>query len=336
MMEATKRKSKKTTAESLGTVIASAQAPGPGTEIDSEIKTPPEVAAVRPNLGPALGGTVVRVKGANFRPRSRVQFGSRNALSVVYVDAQTLICITPPGKPGFVDVAVTNPSGLRGVLPRGFLYLLAGQVAENVENAREQLEIGSEDTDLPDEVDKLGESGIDLQQQPPVVTSVVPNNVTTNGGKMVTIKGSNFRAGSTVTFGMIPAANVRFIDRQTLTCVPQPHVAGNVKVRVTNQGSGLTGTLSMGFTYIQAPPPVLASIAPDTIPAFGNQGINVNGARFAPGCSILLGAGKGPANFVSEFLVGFTAPPAPRGTIFQVGVQNPDGQIACCALLRYV
>jgi hypothetical protein len=142
--------------------------------------------------------------------------------------------------------------------------------------------------------------------------------------------------GSTVTFGMLPATEVMFVSRNELKCRVPSHPAGNVKVRVTNQGSMLTGTLSMGFTYVQAPAPVLFGISPDTIRASGNVGIRVFGANFAPGCMILLGAGRGQAIYTNEFEVGFTAPPASPGTIYQVGVQNPDGQIACCAILRYV
>jgi hypothetical protein len=183
-------------------------------------------------------------------------------------------------------------------------------------------------------IDALGE--IDLQQQPPVVNSVVPNNVTTNGGKMVTIKGSNFRAGSTVMFGTDPADNVVFIDRQILTCIPRPHAAGNVKVRVTNQGSGLTGTLSMGFTYIQAPAPSLAGLFPNPIEASTfEREVTVGGANFAPGCQIIFGAAMGPAIYDNPNRVRFLAPALERGTNIGVGVQNPDGQRACCAILSY-
>ncbi|HVG00959.1 MAG TPA: IPT/TIG domain-containing protein [Chloroflexia bacterium] len=484
-MEATERKSRGTTARDLS-VIASGQ----GIDIDPEAKIPPAVLSVTPRFGSIFGGTSVQVKGRNFRPRSRVLFGLREARIVIYINAQTLICVTPPAQPGLVDVVVVNPSGLRGVLPRGFLYSLVGQVVQNLENAAEQLEAGTGAIDVAGleeaaemgaatstmeleeggnqivEVDGLAElddidgqvpadqrsrpivssyspkqgpaaggtgvtfvgaqfrprtrvffagrqaatifinestlvaitpgvpgpgsadivlrnpsglqsvipngfrytrgfllegltagaraqaargasknaepeaeglaEGIDLQQQPPVVTSVTPNRVDTNGGKTVTIRGSNFRSGSTVTFGMLPATNVVFVSRSELRCTVPPHPAGNVKVRVTNQGSMLTGTLSMGFTYVQAPAPVLFGISPDTISSFGNTGINVFGANFAPGCLILLGAGRGLANYIDSTFVGFAAPPASPGTIFQVGVQNPDGQIACCAFLRYV
>ncbi|MEA2573487.1 MAG: large repetitive protein [Chloroflexia bacterium] len=359
-MEATKRKSSDQAAKDLGKAIATGQS---ATDIDPELKVTPTVTSVRPNFGPIHGGTLVTIKGTNFRPRSRVLFGITQPLVVFYVDAQTLRCITPPGRPGFVDVSVINPSGTRGVLPNGFLYLPYGQVAENLVEPAElsaaEADLGQSDQGTAEvesaeagtemsaageeegivvlpggpEVDQLGD--IDLQT-PPVVTSVTPNKVDTNGGKMVTIKGSNFRAGSTVTFGMLPASNVVFVNRETLTCIVPQHPAGNVKVRVTNQKSGLTGTLSMGFTYTQAPAPVISGLFPNPVPrSTFDTGVTVFGANFANGCMIIYGAAMGPAIFVNSSQVGFSAPAQPPGTTIGVGIRNPDGQIVCCAILLY-
>ncbi len=258
-----------------------------------------------------------------------------------------------------MDVSVINPSGTRGVLPNGFLYLPFGQVADNLVQAPDLFDLDAEaELEQPNpgseteaemsaagedegiivlsvgpEADQLGD--IDLKS-PPVVNSVTPNKVDSNGGKMVTIKGSNFRAGSTVTFGTLPASNVVFVNRETLTCIVPPHPAGNVRVRVTNQGSMLTGTLSMGFTYTQALAPTLSGLFPNPVPRSNiDTGVTVFGSNFAPGCMIIYGAAMGPAIFVNSSQVGFSAPAQPTGTVIGVGIKNPDGQIVCCANLLY-
>jgi hypothetical protein len=108
-------------------------------------------------------------------------------------------------------------------------------------------------------------------------------------------------------------------------------------VRVTNQGSGLTGTLSMGFTYTQAPAPQLAGLFPNPIPATGRDTpITISGANFAPDCKIIFGAAMGPPIYDGPTQLRFSAPGLARGTNIGVGVQNPDGQIVCCAILSYV
>jgi hypothetical protein len=177
---------------------------------------------------------------------------------------------------------------------------------------------------------------IDLQS-PPIVNSVVPNTGTTNGGDRVTINGSNFRSGSTVSFGTSPGLNTTPVDRQTLMSTTPPHVAGNVKVRVTNQGSGLTGTLNAGFTYIQAPAPALSRITPAVIPALPPPPtIAAVGSNFVRGSVVLVAGQSITPAFDSSTQVRFVPPRMQPGAIVQVSVQNPDGQTSGVLTLRYL
>src|SRR5690349_8810264 len=82
----------------------------------------------------------------------------------------------------------------------------------------------------------------------PTVSSVSPNSGSTNGGTAVTIAGSNFAAGATVTFGGTAATNVNVVSSTSITASTPAHAAGTVNVVVTNTG-GQSGTLSSGFTY---------------------------------------------------------------------------------------
>lgn len=78
---------------------------------------------VDPPLGPTAGGTPVRVEGRDFVPGVRVTFEGRQARSVVVLSDGLLTCVTPPGNPGFADVAVEHPLGGAGVLPDGYRYV---------------------------------------------------------------------------------------------------------------------------------------------------------------------------------------------------------------------
>jgi hypothetical protein len=81
----------------------------------------------------------------------------------------------------------------------------------------------------------------------PTVTSVSPSTGSTSGGTAVTITGTNFAAGATVTFGTAAASNVVVTSSTTITATTPPQNAGAISVTVTVGGQ--SGTLPNGFTY---------------------------------------------------------------------------------------
>jgi FKBP-type peptidyl-prolyl cis-trans isomerase FkpA len=83
----------------------------------------------------------------------------------------------------------------------------------------------------------------------PTVTAVVPASGTTAGGTGVTITGTAFASGATVTFGGTAATNVTLVNSTSITATTPIHAAGAVDVVVTNPG-GLTSTLTNGYTYV--------------------------------------------------------------------------------------
>jgi IPT/TIG domain/Abnormal spindle-like microcephaly-assoc'd, ASPM-SPD-2-Hydin len=84
------------------------------------------------------------------------------------------------------------------------------------------------------------------------VTSVSPNSGTTSGGTAVTITGTNFAAGATVTFGSTAASNVVVMSGTQITATTPAGSGGAVMVTVSNPG-GQSGGLASAFTYV-APP----------------------------------------------------------------------------------
>jgi len=82
----------------------------------------------------------------------------------------------------------------------------------------------------------------------PVVTSVSPNRGPASGGTNVTIAGSNFKAGATVTFGGAACDGVTVVSTSQVTCTTPAHYPATVDVTVRNP-DGQSGTLLRGFTY---------------------------------------------------------------------------------------
>jgi hypothetical protein len=90
----------------------------------------------------------------------------------------------------------------------------------------------------------------------PTVGAVNPASGSTAGGTQVTVSGTNFSPGASVTFGGTAAEGVSVTGATTITCKTPSHSSGSVAVQVTNQG-GQSGQLSNAFTYTAAaaPPP---------------------------------------------------------------------------------
>ena len=93
----------------------------------------------------------------------------------------------------------------------------------------------------------------------PTVSSVSPNSGSTAGGTAVTITGTNFAAGATVTFGATAATNVVVVNSTTITATTPAGSAGAVTVTVTVNGQ--SGSLTNGFTYVV--PPTVSSVSPE-------------------------------------------------------------------------
>ena len=83
---------------------------------------------------------------------------------------------------------------------------------------------------------------------PVTVTSIKPTSGSSAGGTSVTIKGTNFQSGATVTFGGIAATNVVVSSSTKIFCTTPAHAEGDVDVVVTNTNTA-SGTLTNGFKY---------------------------------------------------------------------------------------
>jgi IPT/TIG domain len=159
----------------------------------------------------------------------------------------------------------------------------------------------------------------------PSVRAITPAKGPTAGGTAVTLSGANFDPLATVTFGGAAATGVAVnADGTAMTAVSPSHTAGAADVVVTNPGNR---SLDMpnGFTYV--PPPVIASVAPQSGATVGGTSATITGTGFQAGASVTLG-GVAATNIAVN--AGGTAItlliPRHAAGVVAVVVTNPDGQ----------
>ena len=76
----------------------------------------------------------------------------------------------------------------------------------------------------------------------PPIGGINPNTGSTSGGTGVTINGSNFASGASVSIGGVAASSVNVVNSSTITAVTGAHAAGDVDVVVMNS-DGQSATL---------------------------------------------------------------------------------------------
>ncbi len=101
----------------------------------------------------------------------------------------------------------------------------------------------------------------------------------------MTITGTNFVAGATVTFGSAAATNVVVVNSTTITATTPAGSAGAVTVTVTV--SGQSGSVSSGYTYVVAP--AVRSVSPNSGSTAGGTSVTITGANFAAGATVTFG-----------------------------------------------
>ena len=83
----------------------------------------------------------------------------------------------------------------------------------------------------------------------PTATGISPTSGTAAGGTLVTVAGTGFVAGATVTVGGVVCTSPHVVSATSLTCTTGAGSAGAVNVVVSNSDSQ-SSTLASGFTYV--------------------------------------------------------------------------------------
>ena len=123
----------------------------------------------------------------------------------------------------------------------------------------------------------------------PTVTGVSPATASAAGATAITITGTGFLNGATVSIGGVPATSVAFVSATSITAVTPAHAAGVVSVVVTNPDSG-AGTGANLFTYTAAiSTPTVTAISQASGSIAGGTALSITGTGFVTGATVSIG-----------------------------------------------
>jgi hypothetical protein len=172
------------------------------------------------------------------------------------------------------------------------------------------------------------QAGIDVTAAAPVVTitSVVPALASTGGGTFITLTGTGFQSGASVSVGGIAATNVVVVSATQITARTPAHAPGTVSVGVTNPDSSsftLAGALVIAQQF---DPNGDHAIDPSDIFYLVNY-LFTSGPAPQGDAGIFSGDANGdgtvdPADVFYAVSYLFTGGPAPYAATPRVGVQD--------------
>lgn len=205
--------------------------------IGNAIFPAPDGSAVIGNTGDGYA-RITLLDGIN------VTFDGIPATHVKVVDSNTIIATTPPHAPGAVDIVISDDFGsIPQTLSGAFTYY-----------------------------DVLTVSSICVTGSDPCVS-----NGSTAGGTNVTVTGTHFEFGTTVTFDSDndpgTCTDVVVISRTELTCNTPAHAFGRVSITVDNGLSQFT----LPFAFLFRDPMTLTSVSPSSGPMSGGQILTISG-----------------------------------------------------------
>ena len=157
----------------------------------------------------------------------------------------------------------------------------------------------------------------------PTISSISSNSGPIAGGRAVTISGTNYISGATVSIGGVACSGLTVVDASTITCTTGNHVtAGIVDVVVTNT-DGQTGTLSSGYNYRAAP--TITSFTPSGGSISGGTSVTITGTGFYSGVSVAIGGASCATTAVSTTSITCLTSALGASTVSLV-VTNTDAQ----------
>jgi hypothetical protein len=152
------------------------------------------------------------------------------------------------------------------------------------------------------------------------VTGISPTSGTTTGGTSVTITGSGFDSGASVTFGGVAATSVTFVSASELQAVTPTSTAGTVDVTVTNPDSQ-SATLANAYTYADAL--AITAVSPAEGPVTGGTIVTITGTSFRSSASVSFdGVAAAAVTFVSSTELQATTPAHVAGPVDIVVTQR--------------
>ena len=243
----------------------------------------PVLNSITPTSGSTAGGTTVSISGGNIQPGATVRFGGTAATSVNVTSSSNLTLVTPAHAAGAVDVVLTNPDGQTSTLAGAFTYTTPA-------------------------------SGFSI-------TSVSPNEGPTSGNTLLTITGTGFLAGATVTVGGVPAFATNVISSTRITA-QSPFGPASVQVDMARDvvvinPDGTRATATASFTY-RVPELALLTITPARALTNGGSTIEISGAGMTVALASSITIGGVPATdlrVIDAITIAATVPAHAAGTV---------------------
>jgi surface protein len=164
------------------------------------------------------------------------------------------------------------------------------------------------------------------------VTALLPASGSITGSTLVTVYGSGFLSGITVTIGGSSCTGVILTDSTKLSCLTSAHSTGVTDVIVTNPGAAAVTGTSL-YTYNAAP--FLDYISPPGGPTTGGTVIYVTGTGFVTGATISLSGVPCLNPSVSSSVLMTCVSPANIPGTYSLSVSNPDNQTSSVAQYIY-
>ena len=263
----------------------------------------PAVTSVSPNSGPVAGGTSVTITGTGFTvgaPTTVAFGGVGNATNVNVVSTTSITATTPAdanSNGGLVDVTVTTPGGTSAINAGDHFTYIAL----------------------------------------PTVTGVAPNAGPLNTATGVTITGTGFVVGATVTFvGVGNATGITVVSPTKITASTPPSAAAKT-VDVTVTTSGGTSLTSSADQYSYDAVPTVTSVNPNAGQVSGGNTVTVNGTGFVAGTTVAFGGTLPGTNvtIISPNQLTVTVPAAGSPGVVDVTVTNVGGTSQTVFVDRY-
>lgn len=248
---------------------------------------PPTVTSISPTSGPLAGGTAVTVTGTDFATGATVSFGTAASPSVSVTSPTSLTAIAPAGAAGTVDVTVSTSAGVSATGAADRFTYTSGA---------------------------------------PTVSSLSPTSGPAAGGTTVTVTGTNFTTGATVTLGTAPVSNLSVTSSTSMTFVTPP--GSNSQVLHVTTAGGSWPPANTGnppeFTYVDSLPTV-TRVSPSSGPSTAGTAVTVTGTNFSPDATVDFGSALSPSvTFVSATTLTVVSPPVAAGTV-HITVSNQAG-----------
>jgi hypothetical protein len=334
--------------------------PGGAGNVFTYCPSPPELQSLRPESGPAVGGTEVTVTGRRFTADTIVVLDGKPVPTTV-LDETTMRFRTSTGVPGPATVSAVD--GEQASSPLTFRFLepptvtsmtpetvlisggtavtiagtgLAGVSAIDVYGANPEFTTsGDSALTFAAPPHDAGRASITLigpdavrtlagvltyTPPSPQVTGLAPMEGTMKGGTRVTLTGTELGTVRAVTFGATPAAAVTRVDDQTVIATAPPSALAGT-VPIAVSGPG--GSDSVNYRYL--PVPTITRIEPAAGPIDGGTTVTIHGAGFAGADAVAFGDAQATSfTVLDDGRISAVVPTHAAGTV-KVAVTTPNG-----------